>query len=204
MESASFRARFDGRSAGRAAVLVVPAAALAVHQLRYTLAYGSRADAELAAQGHSYLHSLVPWIVLALGVALWSFLGRVVRAARTGETGPLSRASTATLWATTTAGLIAIYAVEEGLEELFAAGHPTGAAGIVGHGGWWAIPAAAAVSVLVVALLRVGRSVLRLAAGRTMRRSRPRTAAVRILVPRIVLTPAPLASAAAGRAPPTA
>ncbi|HZT92616.1 MAG TPA: hypothetical protein VFA05_11310 [Gaiellaceae bacterium] len=46
-----------GRIPGGAALLLVPAAALLVHQLRYTLAYGAAADAQLTAQGHSYLHS---------------------------------------------------------------------------------------------------------------------------------------------------
>ena len=41
---------------------LVPAGALAVHQLRYLLAFGGRAGVEFARQGHSYLHSLVPWI----------------------------------------------------------------------------------------------------------------------------------------------
>ena len=48
-----------------ARVALVPAAALAVHQLRYWLAFGSNASSELARQGHSYLHSVVPWIVLS-------------------------------------------------------------------------------------------------------------------------------------------
>ena len=129
---------------GRAVLLVVPAAALVVHQLRYALAYGSRANAELAAQGHSYLHSLVPWMVLAAGAALSSFLRRAVHAARTGDPGPLGRLSAPVLWLLTTALLVVVYAGQEGLEELFSAGHPTGAAGVVGHGGWWAVPATTA------------------------------------------------------------
>src|SRR5207253_1908986 len=48
--------------------LLLPAAAFAVHQLRYSLAYGSRANQVLAMQGHSYLNSLAPWLVLLLGL----------------------------------------------------------------------------------------------------------------------------------------
>jgi hypothetical protein len=187
---------------GRAVLLVVPSAALLVHQLRYLLAYGSRSGAELSAQGHSYLHSLVPWIVLAAGAALSSFLRRVARAARTGDAGPLGRLSVPALWTLTTALLVAFYAGQEGLEELFSAGHPTGAAGIVGHGGWWAIPASAAVAVLVVALLRVGRAVLRLAARRAPQSFLARLASVRLPAAPALAVAAPLASAAAGRAPP--
>jgi hypothetical protein len=192
------RARLDGR----AVLLVVPAAAMVVHQLRYSLAYGSRASAELTAQGHSYLHSLVPWMVLGLGAALSSFLRRAARAARTGDTGPLGRLSAPVLWALTTGLLVAVYAVQEGLEELFSAGHPTGAAGIVGHGGWWALPASAAVAVLVVALLRLGRAVLRLAARRAPRGLVVRPVSIRLPPAPALAVAAPLASAAAGRAPP--
>ena len=56
------RARNAARS--MRALALVPAGAFAVHQLRYLLAYGHRAGNELAAQGHSYLDSIVPWIVL--------------------------------------------------------------------------------------------------------------------------------------------
>jgi hypothetical protein len=115
---------------------MMPAAALLVHQLRYTLTYGSRADAELTAQGHSYLHSVVPWLVLALGIAFSAFVRRAARALRTGETGAFSRRSAAVLWAATTASLVLIYAVQESLEELFASGHPTGLGATFGHGGW--------------------------------------------------------------------
>ena len=45
-------------------LFLLPVAAFAVHQLRYTLAYGSRADQVMAMQGHSYLNSLAPWLVL--------------------------------------------------------------------------------------------------------------------------------------------
>ena len=58
----------------------VPLAAIAVHQLRFFLAYGDGGTRELAESGHSYLHSLTPWIVLlcALGAAAlnrWSRQG---------------------------------------------------------------------------------------------------------------------------------
>src|SRR4051794_38606200 len=65
---------------GRGLVLL-PAAAFAVHQLRYTFAYGAHADGVLAAQGHSYLSSLAPWLVLLLCLGAGSFLVRVARAA---------------------------------------------------------------------------------------------------------------------------
>jgi hypothetical protein len=183
--------------------LLLPGAALAVHQLRYSLTYGVRTPGELAATGHVYLHSLVPWVVLALGIGFSGFLRRVAYAARTGETGTRARMSTAPLWALVVAGLIALYSVQELLEGFFASGHPGGVAGVFGHGGWRAIPCAAVVALAVVALLGVGRTIIRLA-GRSApprERRRPRSAAR----PRATLLRplAPLAAAAAGRAPPS-
>jgi hypothetical protein len=183
-------------------LLLVPAAALVVHQARYSLAYGMHANAELAAQGHSYLHSLVPWTILALGVGASLFLRQMASAARTGSSGTFTRLSATALWAVTTAGLIAIYAVQETLEAFNASGHPGGMGGVLGHGGWYAVPAAAVVALAVVALLRAGRAVLRYAS-----RFAPHVARVSmssVLVPlSVALVPAtPLARAAAGRAPP--
>ena len=131
---------------GGTGLLLVPAAALLVHQLRYTLAYGSQAASQLAVTGHSYQHSLVPWVILALGVGLSSFLRRTARTVRSGKTGPFAALSATSLWAITTVGLIALYALQESLEELYASGHPTGLGGVVGHGGWWAVPSAAVVA----------------------------------------------------------
>ena len=190
------------RLPGGAGLLLIPAAALLVHQLRFTLTYGSAADAQLTATGHSYQSSLVPWVVLMLGIGLSSFLRRAAHAARTGDPGAFVRLSPVGLWAVTTVGLVVVYAVQESLEELYASGHPTGFSGVFGHGGWWAVPAAAIVAVGVVALLRLGRAVLRLAGRAGARRGRFRRA--RPSFPRafVLVAPAPLARAAAGRAPP--
>jgi hypothetical protein len=183
-------------------LLLLPAAAFVVHQLRYTLAYGSHANAELAAQGHSYLNSLVPWFVLALGVALALFVRRAARVLRGQDTGRVSRRSALALWLCTWAGLVAIYVAQESLKGLLASGHPGGVGGVLGHGGWWAVPVAAVVSLGVLALLRVARVVLR-AAARTRRRA-PWVQLPALRAPAGVATAvvAPLARAAAGRAPP--
>jgi len=184
-------------------VLILPAAALIVHQARYSLAYGGRANAELAAQGHSYLHSLVPWVVLTLGVGFWLFLQRVALAARSGRAESPSRVTAPALWLLATVGLVVIYSIQEALEGLVISGHPNGAAGVFGHGGLWSIPVAAVVGVVVVLLLRVGRVVLRIASevGRREQAAAAPAAAPR---PRRVFLAvlSPLARAAAGRAPP--
>jgi hypothetical protein len=185
------------RSSG---LLLVPAAALVVHQARYWLAYGPRANTELAAQGHSYLTSIVPWTILALALGASAFLRRVARALRTGEAGAFGRLPAPALWLLTTAGLIAIYAVQETLEGMVVAGHPGGVAGVFGHGGWWALPVAALLALAIVALLLAGRVVIRLASAR--RTTRPGLRPLLFPASPLLLAPAPLARAAAGRAPP--
>jgi hypothetical protein len=139
--------------AGRGFMLF-PAAAFAVHQLRYQLAYGSRTGAALGAQGHGYLTSLAPWVAVLLGVAAGSFLARLARAAGgTRDTRP--RRAFTRLWLATSLGLLAAYSLQELLEGVFAAGHPGGLDGIFGHGGLWAVPLAVLAGLVVALLLRL-------------------------------------------------
>ena len=197
MRSLSSRVRLPAGSG----LLLIPAASLVVHQLRYTLAYGTRANAELAAQGHSYLYSLVPWFVFALGIGLALFLRRAAHALRTGDAGVATRLSAPAIWLLAWTGLLLIYAIQELLEGVLASGHPGGVGGVLGHGGWWAVPVAAVVAVVVTLFLRVARAVLRIAAA-----ARPRLwpLASRLAAPAesVLVAPAPLARAYAGRAPP--
>lgn len=195
------RSPLRGRLPAGSGLLLIPAASLVVHQLRYTLAYGARANTELAAQGHSYLYSLTPWFVFALGIGLALFLRRAARALRTGDAGAFTRLSAPTVWLLAWAGLLAIYAAQELLEELLASGHPGGVGGVVGHGGLWAVPVAAVVAGVVTLFLRVARAVLRVAAEA---RPRLRTVLLRLAAPAgsVLVAPAPLARAYAGRAPP--
>lgn len=187
--------------AGRG-LLLLPAAAFAVHEGRYRLAYGPRADAALAAQGHSYLDSLAPWLVLLLGLALGAFLVRVARSV-TGRADSRPRRSLAALWTLSTASLVAIYAVQELLEGVFAAGHPGGLTGLFGNGGWWALVLAVVLGGAVAVLLRLASAVVDAAVRLTARPRRRGTAPLvqprsALLAPRGVL-----ACAAAGRAPPS-
>ena len=75
--SSSVRSTLAGRG-----FLLLPVAALGVHELRYRLAYGSQADSALASQGHGYLDSLAPWLVLLLGLAFGTVLVRAAGATR--------------------------------------------------------------------------------------------------------------------------
>jgi hypothetical protein len=184
---------------------LMPAGAFAVHQLRYWLAFGSHAGEELADQGHSYLHSVVPWIVLLIGLSLGAFLLALGRALGGRCSVPRYTLSFAALWLLCAACLVTVYTTQEFLEGLFATGHPAGLAGIFGYGGWWSIPAALAVGLVLAAAFHGARRVLHAVADRCARRvaiaGRP---PVVVRVRRDVLLPAlvPLADGWSGRGPP--
>ena len=199
------RARCPRVIGGAARVALLPAAALAVHQLRYLLAYGSAAEMELQRQGHSYLHSVVPWIVLVLALVVGGFLYALGRTF-SGHTS-LSRfgLSFSALWLACTVALVSIYCCQEFLEGLFATGHPGGLVGIFGFGGWWAIPAAASVALVLAAVFHGARWVLEEVAQRfhqarapRRRRAEPSPRPATVPTPRL----APLADGWSGRGPP--
>jgi hypothetical protein len=190
---------------GLARAAVVPIAAFAVHQLRYLLAFGAGASAELQRQGHSYLHSVVPWLILAIGLSAGAFLSSLGRALSGQTTMPRYGLSLLGLWLTCCACLLAIYTCQEILEGLFLTGHPAGVAGVFGYGGWWAIPAALCVGLVLATLLHGARWILHEVASRRGTDARaapsrpggaPRPAPA--LLPRL----APLALGWCGRGPP--
>ncbi|MGZ4167515.1 MAG: hypothetical protein ACXVR1_16100 [Solirubrobacteraceae bacterium] len=197
----------DRRSAARglARAAVVPAAAIAVHQLRYLLAFGPTAGVELQRQGHSYLHSLAPWIVVALAWAVGAFLSAMGRALGGQTTVPRYGLSLLALWLVCAASLVVIYSGQEFLEGLLATGHPAGLEGIFGYGGWWAVPAALCVGLVLAALLHGARWVLHEVASRRRAAPPPASPRCRALprpadasLPRV----APLALGWCGRGPP--
>src|ERR1700730_4216038 len=81
-----------------APIALMPAGAFAVHQLRYLLAFHGHAGDELQRQGHAYLHSLVPWIVLLIALAFGTFLRALGRAFGGRYSLPRFTVSFATLW----------------------------------------------------------------------------------------------------------
>ncbi|HTX08951.1 MAG TPA: hypothetical protein VME22_10090 [Solirubrobacteraceae bacterium] len=183
---------------------LMPAAAFAVHQLRYWLAFGSRASVMLQRQGHSYLHSVVPWLVLLIAVSAGILLRGLGRAFGGRASVPRYTLSFTALWLLCSASLVAIYASQEFLEGLFATGHPAGWVGIFGYGGWWAFPAALAVGLVLAAIFHGFQWVLRQVGGRPRRLApvRPRLvvrAPLAVLGPRL----APLARGWSGRGPPS-
>jgi hypothetical protein len=155
--------RARGISAGRTAaqIALLPLGAFAVHQLRYLLAFGGHASAVLAQTGHSYLSSLAPWAILPLALLAGGFLRSLGRAAAGHTSARRYSTSLAGLWLACSLALVAIYAGQELLEGIVLAGHPAGFAGVFGFGGWWAIPAAAAVGLVVATLLHGALWVLR-------------------------------------------
>lgn len=184
---------------------LMPAGAFAVHQLRYWLAFGSHAGVELAAQGHSYLHSVVPWIVLLIGLSVGAFLLALGRAFGGRTSVPRYTLSFAALWLICAACLVGIYMTQEFLEGLFATGHPGGLVGIFGYGGWWSIPAAVAVGLVLAAAFHGARRVLRTVAERCAERvtiTRRRRAVLRVRHEVMLPALAPLADGWSGRGPP--
>ena len=120
-----------------------------MHQLRYWLAFGTTRQRAGQAQGHSYLHSVVPWIVLLIAISAGVFLRALGRALGGRCSLPRYTLSFAALWLVCAACLVAIYVCQEFLEGLFATGHPGGLVGIFGYGGWWSVPAALAVGLVL-------------------------------------------------------
>ena len=140
-----------------APLALMPPAAFAVHQLRYWLAFGGHAGLFLNRQGHLYLHSLAPWLAVAVAIAIGAFLQALGRAL--GGQRSLSRhtLSFTALWLICAAALVAIYVTQELLEGLLATGHPAGLAGVFGYGGWWSVPAALAVGLVLAAAFHGAR-----------------------------------------------
>ncbi|MGH2871410.1 MAG: hypothetical protein ACRDL5_03000 [Solirubrobacteraceae bacterium] len=189
---------------GLARLALVPPAAFAVHQLRYLLAYGSRAGAELQSQGHSYLHSVVPWLVMAIALAAGAFLHAFGRALGGRRSAIRRRVSLAALWLICAVALATIYCCQELLEGLFATGHPGGLVGVFGNGGWWALPVATVVGLGLAIVFRGATWVLDAVADRRWTASSwplpsPSPA---LAVPAVGLRRPPLASGCSRRGPP--
>jgi hypothetical protein len=192
------------RRVGAGRIGLLPFAAFAVHQLRYELAYGSRASAELRETGHSYLHSVVPWLVALVALTVGGFVWQAAGALRGGNAPSRRRRSFLAVWAICAAALIVIFATQETLEGIFATGHPGGFAAVFGDGGWWAVPVASAIGLVLALIFHGAWWVVRTLAD--LRRRRPPlrgVAAAQIRAAQTFLAaPAPLISGWSTRGPP--
>ena len=200
MMSSAERGRPVWRWSGAA---LLPPAAFAVHQLRFVLAFGGGAGAELQRTGHSYMHSLVPWLVVLVALVVGGFLREFGRALSGQTSAARFTASFAGLWLACAVALVLIYCVQEFLEGLLIVGHPAGLAGIFGYGGWWAVPVAACIGLVLAAVFHGARWVLDETAARR------RVALARrpqVVQPQwegfFAPVPAPLAGGWSGRGPP--
>ncbi len=134
------------RSARPAALLAL--GGLAVHQLRYLIAFGSENSAVLHREGHAYLAEAVP-VLLALAIA--TIAARLVVAAGDRGSTPGASRSTISTALRYALALICVFSAQELAEGVLAEGHPAGAAALVGGGAWVALPLSFALG-LVAAL----------------------------------------------------
>ncbi len=151
-----------------------------VHQLRYVLAYRSGAADALAEQGHTYLAQAVcpligSLLALAAGQLLWA-LARPVPISRRG-------ASRLALAASAAGAVLGVYTAQELLEGALAAGHPVGLDGVIGSGGWLALP--------LSLLVGIGVALLLVHVEEAAEDTRVRVPfSIRLTLPLVVLTPA--------------
>ena len=178
---------------------LLAAGALAVHELRYALAYGDHAGREAAAQGHAYLSVLVPVVVLAALFAAAQALLRFAAEPASGDRRPRFTP----LWLGCTLALAAAYCGQELVEGWVAAGHSAGVAGVLEHGGWIALACAPLVGGLVAVAVRGAAAASEpQASAAAWRPQPPAPPAVASSAPVFQLSPDPLACFLAGRGPP--
>lgn len=121
---------------------LVPSLALAavlLHELRYLIAYDGDGSRMLAHDGHPYLAVVSPLVALLL-------VGLLARSLR--RSGSPS-------WLRIAGGLFGVYVAQAVVEGLVAPSQLTGLGGVLGHGGWVAVPAAVAVGWLLARTARV-------------------------------------------------
>lgn len=182
--------------------LVFPAGVLAVHQLRYLLAFGSHAGSELSAQGDRYVATAA---LAAAGLVLVSLgvgLTRLVAASRGRGTHVVSRAPLWLLWLGLTVLLVVGFCGLEGLEMVVEPHHAAGLTGVFGHGGLWSVPAATLVGAVMALLAHGGRALLVIVARRRSARIVTATGSWPAVSPAWAAPRGPMATCAAGRAPP--
>ena len=130
-----------GRTHPLRALALLGAGAVAIHQLRYAIAYGDAAPHELAIHNHGYFDLALPAVATVFVVALAAVL---IRIARGRAASPGRRTSLAALWLCCALALGTIYGVQETLE----------GAGALAGGGWIGFALAFPAGLLVALAMR--------------------------------------------------
>jgi hypothetical protein len=160
--------------------LLMPLCALAVHQLRFYLVFGSHAPAVLQREGHGYLGVVEPALVLLAALGLGWFAGRLALAGASRPGGSLARPPAGgsrpggsrigppaggilRTWLVCVLLLFAIYCCQELFEGFLSPGHPAGIAGVLGQGGWTAAPISLLIGAVLAIALRVADHLLEVA-----------------------------------------
>ena len=130
-----------GRTHPLRALALLGAGAVAIHQLRYAIAYGNAAPHELAVHNHGYFQMALPAVATVFVVALAALL---IRIARGRAATPGRRASLASVWLCCALALGTIYGVQETLE----------GAGALAGGGWIGFVLAFPIGMLVAVAMR--------------------------------------------------
>jgi hypothetical protein len=126
--------------------------ALAVHQLRYLIAFGPSSGEALHREGHGYLAAALP-VLVALAVALLAatlVTGALARSAAGAGLG--AGPGRALFYA---AALLSVFVSQELVEGALAPGHPAGLAAVVEGGAWVAAPLALGFGVIAAVVERL-------------------------------------------------
>jgi hypothetical protein len=129
-----------GRPSTLRAIALFGAGAVAIHQLRYAIAYGDSAPTALATH-HAYFDFTLPAVATIFVVALAAML---IRIAHGRSTSPGRRTPFVALWLCCALALGTIYGLQETLE----------GAGALAGGGWIGFALAFPAGVLVALALR--------------------------------------------------
>lgn len=178
---------------------LLPAAALAVHELRYRLAFGEQAGPVLSEHGHGYLAALAPLVALLCAIGGARLLLGVARRLpdATGSAG------FARMWSACAVVLFAVYGGQELLEGALSAGRPGGLDAVFAAGGWMSVPLCVVVGLGLASVLRLARAAASRGSSPRLTPAAPQPASP-AAKPSAVLTPraCQLARRLAGRAPP--
>lgn len=114
-------------------------AAVLLHELRFLIAYDGDGSRMLAHDGHPYLAVVSPLVALLLA----GLLARSLRHAGSPS------------WLRIAGGLFGVYVAQAVVEGVLAPSQLTGLGGVLGHGGWVAVPAVVALGWLLTRTARV-------------------------------------------------